>query len=108
MDNTLSKDFQDLTLKQWQGEMAAVKQTLNDIVVLLQSTNEKITKISEAIATSNGDSNSNENNNENNTNVNNNNENNNNKNNNNKNQQQPKPVAFAKQCKSPGPKNAVI
>ena len=59
MDNTLSKfikDFQDLTLKEWQGEMAAVKQTLNDIVVLLQSTNEKITKISEAIATSNGDS----------------------------------------------------
>ena len=62
MDNTLSKfikDFQDLTLKEWQGEMAAVKQTLNDIVVLLQSTNEKITKISEAIATSNGDSNNN-------------------------------------------------
>ena len=74
MDNTLSKfikDFQDLTLKEWQGEMAAVKQTLNDIVVLLQSTNEKITKISEAIATSNGDNNNNNNNNHNNNNNNN-------------------------------------
>ena len=50
------------TSKELQREMAAVKKTLNDIVVSLQSANEKITRISEAIAISslsNGDSNQN-------------------------------------------------